>query len=470
MIVNYTGSHHFLVHFALKFTVLFCLSQTAVFSEEMESFFEDGSIESQIRFFTIKRDYKEFKKNSEGNFKMPYRYQRSSTAIGGYLGVKTGNYYGFSAGATLYTSQPVFHNPPDEGGLLLLKNDQSGYSVLGEAYLKWEKGKTLVKVGRQRLSQYGFLSDCDVRMTPYTYEAAVIENRDLSQTVLRAGVVRGVKTVNDTAYIDFVNASKNLLIENPIERNPIRGDYNPAYYDTDRNYIGPKKNLYLASAVYNDIRYHAEVWDYYVPDFVNFLYVQGSYRFTTESLNNEIMFMGIKQDDVGNHVAGSINTWAYGIAIHSHYRHNVILGAAYTKVKYDENSLDGGTIIDSWGNGLLYNSLFYNGGDQAGTNAYSLSVSYLFDFADLKVDFTAGFFDLPNKLTDLYADQDNREYDLILTYKPRWNSHLHFKLVGIYVDFDTDYDYRAYEKYHGYQVLHMYDNVVDTRLVVNYTF
>ena len=449
--------------------ILFCICQTAVFSEDLENLIEAGSIRSQIRFFSMERDYKEFKENSEGDFKLPYYDKKASNAMGGYVGFVTGDYYGFSAGATLYTSQPIFHNPADEGGLVLLKRDQSGYSVLGEAYLQWHGGETLVKVGRQRLSQYGFLSDCDVRMTPYTYEAAIIENRDVEQTVLRAGAVRGVKTLNGTTFTDFVNASKNLLVENPIERNPIRGTYNPAYYDADRNYIGPRKNLYLASAVYSDTDYHAEIFDYYVPDFVNFLYVEGEYRFATASFHHEVLFMGIKQDDTGEHIAGTIDTWAYGIALHSHYG-NLTLGTAFTKVKYDENSLDGGTIIDTWGNNPLYNSLYYNGGDQAGTNAYSVSGAYLFASEDVKVSFTAGFFDLPNKLTDLYADQDNREYDLVLTYSPKWNRHLQFELVGIYVDFDTDYDYRAYEDAHGYQVMHMYDNISDIRFIANYTF
>jgi hypothetical protein len=415
------------------------------------------------------RNYDEFKESSSGIFKVPYSSTKSSNAIGGYFGFETGAYYGFSFAATLYTSQPIFNNPLDEGGLLLLQSDQSGYSVLGEAYLKYKSGKTIIKVGRQRLSEYRFLSDTDIRMVPYTYEAAILENRNLKEFTLRAGVVRGVKTITDTNYIDFINASKNLFIENPIERNPLRGDYNLNYYDSNRNYIGPKENLYLASIEYDQNQYYAEIWDYYVPNFVNFMYIHGIYKFNTNALHNEFSFMGIKQDDVGSHVAGNIDTWAYGLSLHSNYN-NVTITAAFTKVKYDENSLDGGTIIDTWGNNLLPNSLYYNGGDQAGTNAFSFTFSYIFDFANLKVDFTTGIFDLPNKLTDLYADQDNREYDLVLSYTPEWNRHFHFKLVGIYVDYDTDYDYRAYEDYHGYQVLHMYDNIVDTRFVVNYTF
>ena len=67
--------------------ILFCISQTAVFSEDLENLIDDGSIQSQIRFFSMERDYKEFKENSEGDFKLPYYNKKVSNAIGGYVGL-----------------------------------------------------------------------------------------------------------------------------------------------------------------------------------------------------------------------------------------------------------------------------------------------------------------------------------------------------------------------------------------------
>jgi len=404
-----------------------------------------------------------------GAFNVQHKYQKVSNAIGGYFGFESGLFYHFSVGATFYTSQPMFHNPFDEGGLQLLKDDQDGYSILGEAFVKWEYKQNIVKIGRQRLNNYGFLSDHDIRMTPYTYEAAIFENRDLENITLRAAAVSGVKTLTSTAYIDFINASKDLLREQTVEQNPIRGDYNPAYYDESRNYIGPEENLYLGSIVYKDKQINLELWNYYVNDFVNIFYAQGSYSFQTGNFYNSMGAEWVKQDDAGDHVAGTINTYAYDLMLKSTYD-NLSLQYVFSKVKYDESSLDGGTIIDTWGGGMLYSGLIYNGADQGGTIGHSLSVGYNFESSDLSILLTAASFDLPNNITDIFADQDNHEYDLILKYAPHWNKKIHFKVEVMYVDFDTEYNFRAYEDLHGFDMLHAYDNILDLRFIVNYTF
>ena len=35
---------------------------------------------------------------------------------------------------------------------------------------------------------------------------------------------------------------------------------------------------------------------------------------------------------------------------------------------------------------------------------------------------------------------------------------------------DTNYNFRAYEDLHGFDMLHTYDDIVDLRFIVNYTF
>jgi len=422
-------------------------------------------IEASLRYYSMMRKYNEFLDDAT----RPYLKQRSSNAIGGSLGFKTKAFHHWSLGATLYTSQPVFNNPKDEGGLQLLQDDQSGYSVLGEAYIAYEDRYNLFKIGRQKLSAYRFLSDSDVRMTPYTYEAAVVENRKLQDTVFRAAVVKGVKTVASTEYIDFINASKDLFKEQTINRNPIRGNYNPNNYDANGNYIGPHENLYLLSMVYDTKKLTFEFWDYLVPDFVNFIYTTATYKFEYKKLHNRLSIQYLQQNDVGNHVAGNINTYAYAIQFYSRYE-NVHFTYSFNKVKYDENSLDGGTIIDSWGSNLLYGGLFYNGADQAGTIANSIMLSYDFKIYPFKILLSAGMYDLPNGMNDLFAEQDNSEYDFVIYYLPKWNKNLTCKLETIYVDFDTNYDFKGYENLHGYDVLHTYDTILDMRFIVNYTF
>ncbi len=438
-------------------------------SDTLSTLFEGTSTKAQLRYYTMQRSYDELIKDSAGTFNALHEYQKRSNAIGGYFGFETASFYHFSVGATLYTSQPIFSNPPNEGGLQLLKDDQDGYSILGEAFIRWGYEKTIFKVGRQLLSDYGFLSDDDIRMTPYTYEAAILENRDLENIILRAAYVQGVKTLVSTDYVDFVNASKVLTREETVDRNPIRGDYNLAYYDGQGNYIGPRKNLYLISALYQDQRINLEFWNYYSADFVNFIYATGSYNFHLGGVANNVGVQLIKQDDVGSHVAGNIDTYVYGAKLTSIYD-NFTFTYAFNKTKYDENSLDGGSVIDMWGGSLIYNGLIYNGSDQGGTMSNTITLTYDYSPYGLSIMLLAGKFDLPDKITDIFADQDNREYDIIASYIPRWDKQLQFSIRAAYIDFDTNYNFKAYEDLHGFDMLHAYDDILDLRFVVNYTF
>jgi len=416
-----------------------------------------------VRYFTMVRKYEEYPIDTSPRL---YQTKRASNALGLHLSLLTKPLYHWSLGATLYTSQPILHNPEDEGGLQLLKNDQSGFTVLGEAFIQYQDKYNLFKIGRQKLSDYRFLADCDVRMAPNTYEAAIIENRKLQDITLRAAVVSGVKKVASTEYIDFVNASKNLFREISIKRNPLRGDYDPNNY-AHGNYIGPRKNLYLASIVYKKKNFSYEVWNYLVPDFVNFFYTTATYQFEYGLFKNSMSFQYIHQDDIGKHVAGNINTYEYGFHLQSSYE-NFQLIYAFNKVRYNENSLDGGTIIDMWGNDILYGGLFENGADQAGTVANSIVLSYKIE--PVTVAICAGNYNLPNSMNDLFAEQDNNEYDLYIKYAPRWNKNLTIRTEMIYVDFDTSYNFKMYEEIHGYDTLHSYDNILDMRLIVNYRF
>ena len=451
-------------------TIGLCIMGTLLLpaQETLSSALESTTVNAQLRYYTLQRNYDELIENSSGIFNVQHKYQKASNVVGGYFGFESGSLYHFSVGATLYTSQPIFHNPIEQGGLQLIKDNQEGYTVLGEAFLKWTYDETIVKIGRQRMSDYGFLSDYDIRMTPFTYEAAILENRNLKNIILRAAYVKGVKTFVATSYIGFVNASKVLVRDETVGRNPLRGDYNPADY-SNGTYIGPKKDLYLLSAVYHDKAFNFEFWDYYSDDFVNFIYATASYTFPMGNMLNTIGTQFIKQDDVGSHVAGNIDTYLYGVMLTSTYN-NLTFTYAFNKTKYDENSLDGGSIIDMWGGSMIYNGLMYNGSDQGGTSSHAISLKYDYTAYNLSVLLGVGIFNLPNNITDIFADQDNIEYDAIIHYTPKWNKKLHFSIKAAYIDFDTNYDFRAYEDYHGFDMLHAYDDILDMRFIVNYVF
>ena len=98
-------------------------------------------------------------------------------AIGGWLGLKTGYFLDHVAfGSTLYTSQPLYA-PADRSGSLLLLPNQDGYTVLGEFYADIRIIDGLnINVGAKGYDT-PFINRNDVRMTPNTFEAIVLQGR-----------------------------------------------------------------------------------------------------------------------------------------------------------------------------------------------------------------------------------------------------------------------------------------------------
>ena len=103
--------------------------------------------------------------------------EKQAWAIGGWLGVKTGYFLDHIAfGATVYTSNPIYA-PDDRDGTTLLAPGQNGYTVFGEWYAELRIIKDLgITVGAKGYDT-PFISRNDNRMTPNTFEAAVLQGR-----------------------------------------------------------------------------------------------------------------------------------------------------------------------------------------------------------------------------------------------------------------------------------------------------
>src|SRR5438477_4128632 len=103
--------------------------------------------------------------------------EKQAWAIGGWLGLKTDYFFDHIAfGVTGYTSQPIYA-PDDRDGTLLLGPHQEGYTVLGELYADIRIFEGLnITVGRKGYDS-PFINRNDVRMTPNTFEAMVLEGR-----------------------------------------------------------------------------------------------------------------------------------------------------------------------------------------------------------------------------------------------------------------------------------------------------
>lgn len=172
--------------------------------------------------------------------------------LGGSLVYKTGFYQGLGATVGFYGTVPLHDdnkNLAKSGTTNFGKAGKDTYHTrsdgtegamgnFAEAYLEYKNGKTNVKAGRQGIDSI-MLATNDTKMVPNTFEAAVIENKDIPNTTVRAGYIVSQKLrdhqsfhsiiaysgSDKTAYNDDSGVHKGLSVTNI--RNRGNGDIDP---------------------------------------------------------------------------------------------------------------------------------------------------------------------------------------------------------------------------------------------------
>jgi hypothetical protein len=403
------------------------------------------------------------------------------SSLGGYLGYETAPWFDTSVGATVYTSNPAGNNPDDVkglGGLYEGNGGQDTYTVLGEAFVKYQNPKHLIKLGRQEMPNYRFVSLSDVRMTPITHEGAAYENTVFKDFKVNLAYIWRMKERNAKTFINMADGARLKVSANG--KSLIRGHYDKNNYH-DNIYTGDSKEMAMASVLYQTDAVDLELWNYYVDDFVNTTYAYGQYDF--QSSNNEINYtlaaQFANQNDVGSNIAGDINTWFYGLKFQV-MTQGFTFFTAYNEVKYDENSYDGGTIFVRWGTPQMFNSFQVQDSELAGEKSYGIGLQYdlgykgIFPGMSLRVRY--GNYNLPNSLSKTDARQDRSETTFDVNYSFSKESRfgnldgLSMQFRVAYNNYDTNYDFIAYREYHGYGFESVTDDFFDLRLYLNYKF
>lgn len=124
--------------------------------------------------------------------------------VGGSLVYKTGFYNGLGAtvgfyGTTSLTNDNLVLGTTSNSGKAgkdayrtSIDGTESAIGVFAEAYGEYKAGKTNVKVGRQGIDSI-MLATNDTKMIPNTFEAAMVENKNIPGTTVRAGYVMSQK-------------------------------------------------------------------------------------------------------------------------------------------------------------------------------------------------------------------------------------------------------------------------------------
>jgi len=464
--------------------------------------FEYSHIKGLLRYSAQHRDsaLHTTQDNDDAGTPPPTSKIQQYSAIGGFLGIETAPFYCTSLGATFYTALPA--GPNENVGLGGLKEVQNSngqtegesYAVLGEAFLKIEDANNRLVIGRQEMPDYRFVSLSNIRFSPFTHQGATYENTLVEDLQVNVALINSQKDRNAEVFEDMVRSARVQTgcaldpttgkCSDTTQRQLTRGEIDTNNFDANGAYDGSNKSMFMLGATYKVAGVSLEAWDYYVDDFVNTLYLYTDYSFALNSSSN-LTFAGqfASQTNVGDSVAGDVNTWFYGVKAQYAHNRGITLFTAFNQVAYNENSYDGGTIFVRWGTPQMFNSYQVQDSELAGTK--SVGVGAQFELGKMKIvphtviRFRYAYYDMPDSLTQVDARQDRAEATFDLRYSFLKNDgfgifttmdgfSLQFRIA--YDDYKTDYDFSEYKRVHGYDFESVTDSFIDTRLYLDYVF
>lgn len=165
-----------------------------------------GDVDSVLEMFTKGHVYGRLRSNMFWydwvNEKANSTADNNQWGLGGSLVFKSGFYHGFGTTVGFYGTVPMV-NDNVIGTTNIGKSGkdtyhqradgtEGGIGVIAEGYGEYKAGKTDLKVGRQMIEST-LLASNDTKMVPNTFEAAVVENKDIKDTTLRAGYIMSQK-------------------------------------------------------------------------------------------------------------------------------------------------------------------------------------------------------------------------------------------------------------------------------------
>lgn len=366
--------------------------------EQRRKAFEDTKFDVQVRSYTLDRD----------------KYDDSESyawALGGSLGLKTGYFRDrFAFGLTGYTSQAL-DAPKDKDGTLLLAPGQEGYSVLGEAYLQFRVADGVnLDIGRKGFDT-PFINRNDVRMTPNTFEAIVLQgvagSGDAGEWRFGGGYFDEIKERNSDEFVPMsVDAGASV-----------------------------DRGVYAAGANYRKGGFSLGAIDYYSDDIINIFYTEARYALPLAE-KRELRFAAqyIDQQATGDELLKGTDFTARQFGLKTELALGpALLTAAYTSA-FEDTSMQ-----SPWSGYPGYTSVQVEDFNRAGEDALLLRASYSFPTVP---GLSAYALWVSGSDPDSPTEYARDEYDFNLQWSPAAGAlkGLMFRLRYAYIDQDDGSD------------------------------
>jgi hypothetical protein len=213
---------------------------------------KNGTFTAALRAFYFDRGFDE---DNTG------KANATALTFGGIIKYESAAYHGFKFGLAHYSSTrlgDVFTREEGRGTSILGRSGED-LAFLGEAYLQYDIGNTMLKVGRQQLST-PLMQNHDLRILPSVYEAAILRNKDIPNTMVEVGYVSRYTgfTSKENAFLDKKTGKDGLaylsFTNKSVDNLSLRGQYIKALTDdVEREtytYIDAKYSLPVGTNTY----------------------------------------------------------------------------------------------------------------------------------------------------------------------------------------------------------------------------
>ncbi len=165
-------------------------------------------------------------KNGKANGEFKAWYQTNDKSTGGHdifdkensifdaglnIGYTTSPWYGFAAAVNFYAVDDLGANGDIANNSTHRVDAGESVAWLGEAYISYNIGKSIIKAGRQNINSPLINSD-DWAVFPNSFEALYFQNSDIKETSITAAYVTKERKIKGDRFEDFAGDNGSLMI------------------------------------------------------------------------------------------------------------------------------------------------------------------------------------------------------------------------------------------------------------------
>ncbi|RIX41475.1 MAG: hypothetical protein D3M94_19635 [Rhodocyclales bacterium GT-UBC] len=210
------------------------------------------------------------------------RRDQSTFGFGGKLGLETADVQGGSLRLAWYqvSDLGLRHDDPRRTDAYMFDINKRPFGLLGEAQIRYLKGRTQFNLGRQELVT-PMINSYDYRIVPNLFEAYVLQSRDWPDTLLTVGYVSRMAGLDGlVSFSQFRSMAQQLYPSLALDRKGAVDTAGGSLFDVST--VSGQQGVWMAGFEYGqDERYR--LWDFHGQDTVNMLYMDTRWQWPLTS-------------------------------------------------------------------------------------------------------------------------------------------------------------------------------------------